>query len=130
MDKANASMSKAAGIKRINAKSNGAVYNNAGWDLVDARGTGAVDLAKIDKKDLPDSLKNKTSAELEKIVDAKSKERNYIQKEIATLNIQRNTFIATAKAKNAGNKNNGATLETEVEKIIREQAKRYKMNIQ
>ncbi|HQW92800.1 MAG TPA: hypothetical protein PKY28_06850 [Ferruginibacter sp.] len=130
MDNANASMSKAAGIKRINAKSNGAVYNNAGWDLVDARGTGAVDLAKIDKKDLPDSLKNKTSAELEKIVDAKSKERNYIQKEIATLNIQRNTFIATAKAKNAGNKNNGATLETEVEKIIREQAKRYKMNIQ
>jgi len=130
MDNANASMSKAAGIKRIKAKSNGVIYNNAGWDLVDAKGTGAVDLAKIDKKELPDSLKNKTTAELEKIVSEKSKERGAVQQEIAALNTKRDAFIAAEKVKRASNKNNEATLETEVEKIIREQAKRYNMVIQ
>ncbi len=129
MDVANATMSKSAGLKRIKTKSNGAVYNNAQWDLVDAKGTGVIDFAKIDKKELPDSLKNKTIAELEKIVEAKSMERSKIQKDITTLNTQREAFIATEKVKNATNKNNTATLETEVEKIIKEQAKRYNMKI-
>jgi hypothetical protein len=131
MDEANASMSKSAGLKRINTKSNGRVYNNAQWDLVDAKekdGDGFLD--KIDKKELPASLKNKSTEELKKIVDAKSKERSAIQTEIKTLNTQRDAYIAAEKAKNATNKNNAATLETEVEKIIKEQAKRYRMVIQ
>jgi hypothetical protein len=130
MDVANTSMSKSAGLKRIKAKSNAVVYNNSQWDLVDAKAkdlTGAI--AKIDKKQLPDSLQNKTTAELEKIVDEKSKERSAVQKEIINLNTQRDAFIAAEKAKNATNKNQ-ATLETEVEKIIKEQAKRFKMQIQ
>ena len=98
--------------------------------MVDAKGTGVIDFAKIDKKELPDSLKNKTTAELEKIVEEKSKERSAVQKEITLLNTQRDAYIATEKAKNATNKNNAATLETEVEKIIKEQAKRYNMIIQ
>ncbi|MCY7291961.1 MAG: VWA domain-containing protein [Ferruginibacter sp.] len=130
MDVANASMSKSAQIKRIKAKSNAAVYNNAQWDLVDAKDKGGeVALEKIDKKELPDSLKNKTTDELKKIVSEKSKERNAVQTEIAKLNTQRDVYIAAEKAKNATNKNNAATLETEVEKIIKEQAKRYKMKI-
>ena len=44
--------------------------------------------------------------------------------------MQRDTYIATEKAKNANNKNNAATLESEVEKIIKAQAKRYNMVIQ
>ena len=130
MDVANASMSKGAGIKRIKAKGNSAVYNNAKWDLVDAKASGGFDLATIDKKELPDSLKNKTTEELKKIVEEKSKERGTVQKEIATLNTQRDAFIAVEKAKNATNKNNAATLETEVERIIKEQARRYNMVIQ
>jgi hypothetical protein len=130
MDAANASMSKSAGIKRIKVKGNSAVYNNAQWDLVDAKdrdGDGVLD--KIDKKELPDSLKNKSTEELKKIVTEKSKERGAVQKEIAMLNTQRDAYIAAEKAKNATNKNNAATLETEVERIIKEQAKRYKMKI-
>ena len=130
MDVANSTMSKSAQIKRIKAKSNGAVYNNAQWDLVDAKdrnGDGVFD--KIDKKELPDSLKNKTTDELKKIVEEKSKERSAVQTEIAKLNTQRDAYIAAEKAKNATNKNNATTLETEVEKIIKEQAKRYKMKI-
>lgn len=129
MDIANTTMSKEAGMKRIKAKSNSKVYNNAQWDLVDAKGTGAVDLTKIDKKDLPDSLKFKTTAELEKIVDQKTKERGAVQTAITKLNTQRDAYIAAERAKRASDKNNAATLETEVEKIIKEQARRYKMNI-
>ena len=120
MDVANGGMSKPAQIKRIKAKSNAAVYNNAQWDLVDAKdrdGDGV--LEKIDKKELPDSLKNKSTEELKKIVSEKSKERSMVQTEIAKLNTQREGYIAAEKAKNATNKNNTTTLETEVEKIIK-----------
>ena len=131
MDVANATMSTSAGLKRIKAKSNGAVYNNAQWDLVDAKEkNGDAVLDKIDKKQLPDSLKNKSTEELKKMVNEKSKERNNVQKEITTLNTKRDAYIASEKVKNAAVKNNGATLETEVEKIIKEQARRYKMIIQ
>ncbi|MEO7308567.1 MAG: vWA domain-containing protein [Ferruginibacter sp.] len=130
MDAANTTMSKEAGLKRIKAKSNSKVYNNAQWDLVDAKAAGIVDFAKMDKDGLPDSLKNKSTEEIKRIVDEKGKERGAVQKEIATLNTQRDAYIAAEKAKNATNKNNAATLETEVERIIKEQARRYKMIIQ
>lgn len=130
MDQANATMSKSAGIKRIKSKSNGAVYNNAQWDLVDAKDKGGdLALEKIDKKELPDSLKNKSTEELKKIVAQKSKERSAVNAEIVRLNTQRDAYIAAEKARKATNKNNEATLETEVERIIKEQAKRYKMKI-
>ena len=130
MDMANESMSKSAGLKRIKSKSNGAVYNNSSWDLVDAKdkeGDGVFD--KLDKTQLPDSLKAKSTAEIKKIVDNKSKERSSIQKEIASINTQRDAYIAAEKAKKADSKNSAPTLETEVEKIIKEQAKRFNMKI-
>lgn len=129
MDVANESMSKSAGIKRIKAKSSAAVYNNADWDMVDANANGGFDFKTVNKTALPDSLKNKSPEELKKFVNEKSKERGNIQKEITSLNIQRDAYIAAEKAKNAANKNNAATLETEVEKIIKEQVKRHYMQI-
>jgi hypothetical protein len=126
----NTSMSKTAGLKRIKAKSNAGIYNNADWDLVDAKAMDSVVLKKIDKNILPDSLKNKSFGEINKIVDEKSKERSNIQKEIVALNVQRDAYIAAEKVKNASLKNNAPTLETEVEKIIREQAKRFNMKIE
>ena len=97
--------------------------------MVDAAKDDEKFVDKLDKKTLPDSLKNKTTDELKVIVKEKSTQRSGIQKQIGEANTQREFFIATEKAKNAG-KNNTATLETEVEKIIREQARRYKMIIQ
>lgn len=128
-DQLNTSMSKSAGLKRIKSKSNGNVYDNAKWDLVDAvekNGDGVID--KMDKAELPDSLKNKSTAEIKQIVAEKSVERGRVQKEITTLNAQRDAYIAAEKAKNA-TKNNASNLETEVEKIIKEQAKRFNMKI-
>ena len=123
-------MSKSAGLKRIQSKSKGAVYNNASWDLVDAKdkdGDGVFD--KLDKTQLHDSLKTKSTAEIQRIVKEKSLERSNVKKEITTLNVQRDAYIAAEKAKKADNKNNAPTLETEVEKIIKEQAKRFNMKI-
>ena len=133
-DKLNYSMSKSAGLKRVAVKGKSNLYKNKSWDLIDAieDKDGQIDkvsLAKIDKKTLPDSLQLKNNQELEKIVTEKSKERKQIQKDIENINTQREAFIATEKKKNA-TKNNNATLETEVEKIIKEQARRFNMIIQ
>ena len=97
--------------------------------MVDAAKNDEKFVDKLDKKTLPDSLKNKTTEELKVIVKEKTAKRAGIQKQIGEANTQREAFIAAEKAKNAV-KNNVATLETEVEKIIKEQARRYKMVIQ
>ena len=128
MDQANASMSVGVGAKRAAVKADGRVYNNAGWDLIDRFQSDSSYIATVDMKTLPDSLQNKSRAELKKVVDEKTKERAAIQRQIIDLNTQRDKFISTEKARNAGNA--GATLETEVEKIIKEQAKRYNMVIE
>jgi hypothetical protein len=128
MDVANSAMSKKAAIKRAETKSNSKVYNNATWDLVDLADINEKELEKIDKKTLPGDLKNKTTAELKVIVAQKRKERVAIQTKIVELNKQRQQFINDQK-----NKSNGAavtTLESEVERIIKEQVKRFKMKIE
>ncbi|HMU71161.1 MAG TPA: hypothetical protein PKD93_00415, partial [Ferruginibacter sp.] len=95
-------------------------------DLLEKDGAAALD--KVNKKDLPDSLKNKSKEELKALVKQKSEERGNIQKEISNLNKQRDAYIAAERVKNA-NKNDAATLETEIEKVIREQAQHFKMKI-
>jgi hypothetical protein len=129
VDKMNYTVSKGAALKRATVKSNAKLYKNESWDMVDADGVNGDFIARLDKKTLPDSLKNKTTEELKLIVKEKSTQRAVIQKQIGETNTKRESFIATEKAKNA-TKNNTATLETEVEKIIREQARRYNMIIQ
>ncbi|MFY7839470.1 MAG: hypothetical protein ACOVP7_04295 [Lacibacter sp.] len=127
MDAANAAMSKKAAMKRAEAKSNAAMYNNSGWDLVDRVGDNEAEIEKIDKKTLPDSLQNRSTAELKQIVQQKKKERAAIQTKIITLNQQRQQYINDQKNKTGGT--TVSTMETEVERIIKEQVKRFKMNV-
>jgi hypothetical protein len=130
MDAANASFSKEAEMKRIKTKGNAKAYYNGEWDLIDAKDkNGDVVLDKIDRTALPDSLKNKTKEELKVIVEQKAKERSAAQKDIAELTAKRDAYIAAEKAKRANNKTE-QTLETEVEKMIKEQVKRYNMKIE
>jgi hypothetical protein len=128
MDQENAIVSKKAAIQRAEAKSNSKVYNNATWDLVDRVGDNEAEIEKIDKKTLPDSLQNKTTAQLKVIVNAKKKERAVIQTKIISLNQQRQQYINDQKKKGGGA--TVATLETEVERIIKEQVKRFKMKVE
>lgn len=129
VDAGNAGMGKEVAAKRTAVKGNKQLYNNASWDLVDAMDRDSSFIAKVDMKTLPDSLQNKSRTELQKIVDKKNAERGAVQKEILIVNTQRENFIAAERAKNAAN-NNAVTLETEVEKVIRQQAKRFNMVIQ
>jgi hypothetical protein len=129
MDVANASINKSVAAKRASVKGNKALYNNASWDLADAAKADSSFIARVDMKTLPDSLKNKSRVELGKIVTEKSKERGAIQDEITAVSKQRDTYIAAEKVKAAAN-NKTLTLESEVERIIRDQAKRYNMTIQ
>lgn len=130
VDQMNYAANKEAALKRVVVKSNSRVYKNGSWDLVDADGADEKFIDKLDKKSLPDSLKNKTTEELKRMVKEKSVQRSGIQKQISEATTKRESYIAAEKAKNAANNNNTATLETEVEKIIREQAKRFNMKIE
>lgn len=128
MDKTNFSASSGAGLQRVNAKAMSNTYNNASWDLVDALKADNGYLNKVDRKTLPDSLQHKTTKELDEFVKQKTAERNSIQQQILSANAGRNKYIAEEKAKNAAN-NGAQTLESAVENTIREQVKRFAMQI-
>jgi hypothetical protein len=119
-----------AGAQRAAAKSMSNAYNNASWDLVDAVRADSTYITRLDKKTLPDSLKNKNTKELQQYVKQKQEERNAIQKEILSINENRSRYITNEKQKMANAANNGQTLESAVETAIREQVKRYNMVIQ
>jgi hypothetical protein len=129
VDKLNMSMNKSAAAKRVAVKGKKQLYNNSTWDLVDASQDDPSVVEKVELNTLPDSLKTKSRAEIKQIVTTKSNERNSIQKEIATVSAKREAFIAVEKTKNT-TKANEQTLESEIEKIIRQQAKRYNLVIQ
>jgi len=129
MDASNASMGTTVAAKRTAVKGNAQLYNNSSWDLLDASAADSTFIAKVDMKTLPDSLKNKSRAELQQIVNVKNAERGIIQKEIGSISVQRENYINAERTKAATN-NNSETLETEVEKIIKEQVKRFNMVIQ
>jgi hypothetical protein len=129
VDQMNLSQGKRGAAKRVAVKANKQLYNNSTWDLLDANAADSSFLTKVDRKTLPDSLQNKSREELQQLVDAKTAERGLIQKDILIVNTQRENYIAAEKAKVVNN-NKETTLETEIEKIIKEQVKRFKMIIQ
>ncbi len=128
IDTKNAQASKKQQIARIKTKANNKVYDNAGWDLIDANAKGRLDEAIADKNNLPDSLKNKTKEEIKIIVEEKARQRSAVNEKINELTAKRELYIIEERKKLATSKQEN-TLETEVEKIIKEQAKRYKMKI-
>jgi hypothetical protein len=128
-DKSNYAFSKSTAAKRVAVKGKQNLYKNSNWDLVDAATDDSTLISKVDIKTLPANLQTKSRAELKVIVKSKTQERTNIQKEIASVSTKREAYIAAEKAKKA-NRTNQPTLETEVEKIIKVQAKRYNMVIQ
>lgn len=127
MDEANAKIGGSIAAQRASVKGNRNLYDNSSWDLVDAWQKDKSVIKKVDMKTLPDALKNKSREELEKIVETNNQQRGLIQKEIGAVTIQREAFIAKERASENGKT---ATLETEIEKTIKEQVKRFKMVIQ
>ncbi len=128
VDMMNTSAGFATMEKRVAAKAKSNVYNNASWDLVDATNADSIYFRKVDRKTLPDSLKNKTPEQLQQFVKEKAAERTAVQNQINTLIADRNKYIATEKTRLSA-ANTEPTLESAVNKILSEQVKRFKMEI-
>jgi len=128
VDKMNESLSQTVAVKRVMVKGKKELYKNTEWDIVDAANEDKDFVNKVDMKTLPDSLKRKSRTELKQLVDKKNKERITIQQDISKLAIKRDIYIQTEKARSS-QKTQTATLETEIEKIIRKQAKQFRMII-
>ena len=129
VDVMNFNSNKAAAAKRVSVKGKKGLYSNTSWDLVDAYEADSTIISRVDVKTLPDSLQKKSRKDLKVIVQIKNKERGYIQQEIEALSQKRDHFLATEKVKLVS-RSSDPTLESEVEKIIKEQARRYRMVIE
>ena len=103
-------------VKRAVSKSS-RIYNNATWDLVDAEKEAGFSYDKLDKKTLPDALKNKSSKEIKIYVAAQSKKRTEIQEKIQELNTKRNKYVAEKQ------KESSKGLENVMVEAIKRQAK-------
>lgn len=89
-----------ADVQRAVCKSS-SNYSNASWDLVDARRDKKIDLANVPKEELPEALRGLAAKELEARVDEAAKQRAAIQAQIATLNKEREAFVAEDLKKQA-----------------------------
>ena len=128
VDQLNYSMNKSVAAARVAVKGKKGLYKNTGWDLVDAYEADSSFISRVDMKTLPDKLKNLSREQLKTYVVKTNGERSGIQKEIERINTQREAFLVAEKTKRASGQ--VATLESEIEKIIKVQAQRFKMVIE
>lgn len=128
VDEMNYKVNKSAAVKRVTVKGKKELYKNTTWDMVDAAEKDKNFVDKVDMKTLPDSLQQKSRKEIQQVIAVKTAERSQIQKEIELINATREAWLAAEKAKKSS-VNNTATLESEIEKIIKQQAARFNMLI-
>ncbi|NOT50939.1 MAG: VWA domain-containing protein [Chitinophagaceae bacterium] len=107
-------------------KANSNLVSNPKWDLVDAIEKNPMIIDTLDMNTLDDSLKNKSRKELKQIVKQRGFERNHIRARIVELSIKQEKYIKAEKER----LKEPRTLESEIEKIIREQVGRVKMKIE
>lgn len=115
---------KANQVSRTVSKSSG-FYKNSKWDLVDAEEEQKdFSYEKLDKKQLPKELQEKSNKELKVYVTQQRNIRKDIQKQIQEVNTKRKAFILAEKKKT--NTNNG--LENAMLDAIKKQAKKKNYN--
>jgi hypothetical protein len=83
---------------RIAAKAS-QLYNNLHWDLVDAVEQKQLDVADLDKKDLPPEMRTMTVDEQRTYVKRQVVRRRQIQERIRQVNGEREEFLREARAK-------------------------------
>lgn len=127
MDEANAKMGGKVAVKRAYVKANKATYKNGSWDLVDAFESDSMVIKKLDKKYLPAEYQNKSEAEIKAFVKQKTADRSNTQQQLTKLILEREKFIAAAKAQNA-NSNKTADLENAIQNTIKTQAVKFNIS--
>ena len=97
-DKNASSYGQSNAVERATSKTKH-VYKSDSWDLVDAAESKSVDLEKIKEDELPKEMKAMAPAQRKEFVEKKSKDRAAIKKQMSDLEVKRNKFIASEKAK-------------------------------
>ena len=129
VDDLNKGLNESIMIKRTIAKSQKNVYKNEEWDMVDAYAADSTIVAKVDKGTLPTELKKKSNKEIEVYIKTQAAERGTIQKNIIELSKKREAYILQEKKRNSKTNSNN-NLETEIERILKQQGKRYRIEIE
>jgi hypothetical protein len=88
----------AAMVQRSVAKAS-VSYENASWDLVDAKKDKMVSVAEMKAEELPEEMQKMTPKEREAYVDKKNAERTGLQAKISTLNAERRKYVADEQKK-------------------------------
>jgi hypothetical protein len=109
----------AAMVQRSVAKAS-VSYENASWDLVDAKNKKKLDIAALEEAQLPEEMKKMTPKEREAYVDQKNTERTELQAKISTLNAERRKYVADEQRKLSGDN----TLDKAVIDAVRKEAVR------
>ena len=104
-------------MQRALTKGN-AITLNSSWDLVDATKREGKKLEALPAAALPAEMKDMRPEERQAYVDKKAAERVELQKQINTLNAERQKFVAQ-KQKELGQ---DKTLDTAITTTVREQA--------
>ncbi|MBN1131296.1 MAG: VWA domain-containing protein [Chitinispirillaceae bacterium] len=115
-DKMALSAAPATMVQRSIAKSS-SHYDNAGWDLVDAKKEKRINLAELEATALPDEMKKMSVKEREAFIDTKSRERAELQAAINKLNEERRNYVAAHEAKSPGNATLDKAIVTAVRKL-------------
>jgi hypothetical protein len=108
----------ASAASRVAAKAT-AMYDNAGWDLVDAVAQGRVEVKDLKKESLPAPMQALPVEEREAYVKKVQTQRADIRRQINETQAARSEHLAVARKKAAGGK---VALDEAMEKTLREQA--------
>ncbi len=123
-DKNAKGLSLGSATQRAVTKSS-AAYDNSEWDMVDAKKSGKLDMAKMPVAAMPAPMQAMKPAEREQYVETKSKERAEIQAKIQALNAEREKFVQTEMKKHADQ--GGKTMDKALLESAKEQAAKQGM---
>jgi hypothetical protein len=126
-DAQSAKMSPKVALERMQLKGKKAVYDNRGWDVIDATTNNAKFFEQTPDAQLPAELRGKTIEEKKQLVAARIAKRTELQGKIAKLEAERSAFLQADQAKQHGAAVN--SLETELMKGTKKiaAAKGYKL---
>ncbi len=96
-------------------------YRNGSWDLVDASREGTVKVEELDDAKLPTELRGKSAADKRAYVAANGESRARLQKEIGTLDRERNQWLAEHRPVATG----ATTLDRAIADVVRSQASQH-----
>jgi hypothetical protein len=93
-------------------------YENASWDLVDAKKEKKVDVARLEAEQLPEEMKAMKPQEREAYVEKKAAERAKLQSTISKLNEERRKYVAEEQKKTSADN----TLDKAIISAVRKEA--------